>query len=208
MGYHEERQTMNYAKKKENFLPIEEGQRRVFRDGQFQGWEYVGVDGRKGIEIFLCFVERDRVGEYLYTLSSVGMAKSLVAGIQKWIDEMEGKDAIKESWMNDVNRISSNRSWTELENHFLKHVGEMERLDKNEKERALDKAASLLDLCAFAIRKTGLDVNFDQMDYKRMVERIDAHEKFLAEEAERMKKLEEERKKAAAKKPAYDDDTD
>jgi ferritin-like metal-binding protein YciE len=51
----------------------------------------VNDDGKKGLEVFYCFVENWRVGQYLFTLSNVAMAKSLVAGIQKWIDERESQ---------------------------------------------------------------------------------------------------------------------
>ena len=88
-NYAETEPTRTYALKKENHMPIDDGQRRIFHDGQFQGWEYVHDDGTKGLDIFYCFLEEYRVGQYLLSLSSISMAKRFVAGIQKWIDEQE-----------------------------------------------------------------------------------------------------------------------
>jgi hypothetical protein len=84
-----------------------------------------------------------------------------------------------------VKEIAGRRSWKELQDHFVKHLREMERLDAEYyNDRAFDKAWSLLDLCAFAIEKmgigyTGKDFDFDNMNYGKMLERIAAHEEYL-----------------------------
>jgi hypothetical protein len=96
VSYQEHEKEFTYPMKKENYLPQDDTQRRVFWDGQFQGWEYIRKDDDvRGLDIFYCFLEDYRVGQYLLSLSSVGMAKKFVAGIQKWIDEVEAKSSRK-----------------------------------------------------------------------------------------------------------------
>ena len=123
--------------------------------------------------------------------------------IQRAGEMMSTIDA-KTEWEKRANEISENRNWSELRIHFLKHLGEMEHLDaKKEPERAIDKAWSLLDLCMFAIGKMGIEIDLDKINYARMLERINVHEKYLGEQKI---KDEENRKRRIQKE--IDDDSD
>jgi len=84
--------------------------------------------------------------------------------------------SIKDEWNKEVSKISSKRNWTELKLHFIKHINEMENIDSiKEPERAINKAWSLLDLCAFAIKKMKVSINYDDMNYEKMLSRIIEH---------------------------------
>jgi len=89
----------------------------------------------------------------------------------------------EEIWTKLVVQIAEKRKWEELKSHFLKHLSEMQNLDvKKEPERAINKAWSLLDMCMITIKKMGIDLNLNKIEYEKLLERIEVHEKYLAEQ--------------------------
>ena len=96
-----------------------------------------------------------------------------------------------------MNDIADKRSWEEIMVHFQKHLDEMRTLDSRQfPDRALNKAFSLVDLCAFAITRMGnvpgfIDL-FDGFPHDKLLERIEVHEQYL----QKLRKEQEERRKA------------
>lgn len=121
---------------------------------------------------------------------------------------MEIKTIIKNKWNGRIQEIAENREWNEILDHFQKHLLEMMRLNvKDEPERAIDKANSILNLAAISIKKMGIDFDLENIDHEKLLERIEIHDKYLAEKA-RME--EQDRLNALRKKrqEEMDDDTD
>jgi len=117
------------------------------------------------------------------------------------------KFIIKEKWNARANEIVKMRSFHELENHFYKHLCEMDFLSDKKgiesSERFENKAWSLIDLCMFAIKKMGYELNLDDINYEKMLERIEVHEKYLSEQ-----KIKEEEERKQQIQWERDNDTD
>jgi hypothetical protein len=131
-------------------------------------------------------------------------------------DSSTGQTA-KAKWLARVNDIADKRSWDALMDHFHKHLDEMRTLDSNQfPDRAVNKAFSLVDLCAFAITRMnvpGFVDFFDAFPHDKLLERIDVHEAYLQkireEQEERRKEYAEaEAKRKASPPPSDDGDTD
>lgn len=124
-------------------------------------------------------------------------------------------------WLERVREIAAKRSWNEITDHFIKHLREMS--SECDPEFCDKKAYSLIDLVAFAIQKMGASRSIIEsfaggFDVESLVERIDAHEKYMADQSVKMAaanaKEEKNRKEVEDRRREYyrthpnDDDSD
>ena len=117
----------------------------------------------------------------------------------------------KQAWKQRLEDIAKSRSWTELDRHFSKHLGEMAKLDaKAAPDRATKKAFSLVNLCMISIMKMGVPAYFidflDAFPHDDLLDRIKDHDQYLKEQAEAERKRKEDA--TNRKKAAEDSDTD